>query len=132
VLWARRARKPKFQKSGIEATRDLESLLRELPVPKTRKPKCQNPEISTIVGDSCVVGPGKRGRKFGSQESEREASTRTSGGPKPQNETPKSRSPKIFEGHKNCRGFNCWILVDKNPEKMKSRKFAEPNRVQKT
>jgi hypothetical protein len=38
-----------------------------------------------------------------------------SGYRKPEN--PKSRSPEIFEGHKNCRGFNCWILVDKNPEK---------------
>jgi hypothetical protein len=37
-------------------TRGWESLHRELPVPKTRNPKCQSSEITTLVADNCVVG----------------------------------------------------------------------------
>jgi hypothetical protein len=29
-------------------------------VPKTRNPKFRSPKISTIVGDSCAVGPGEK------------------------------------------------------------------------
>jgi hypothetical protein len=38
-------------------------------------------------------------------------------GPKtPKPKTLKFRNLKIFEGHKNCQGFSCWILMDKNPK----------------
>jgi hypothetical protein len=54
-------------------------------------------------------------------------------GPKtPKIETTKFLNPKIFEGHKNYRGFNCWILMDKIPKVSKSQKIAEPSRAQKT
>jgi hypothetical protein len=99
-------------------------------VPKTRKPKCRKPKISTIVGDSCAVGPGKRGRKFGSRESEREANARTSGEPKPRN--PKPRNPEVPKFSKDIRTVedltvgSSWTKTPKNEVlKLQSRQSSE-------
>jgi hypothetical protein len=54
-------------------------------VPKTRKPKCRNLEIPTLIGDNYAMGQGERGWKFREPGVGEGSECENLRGPKPRN-----------------------------------------------